>query len=315
MRQSSRLWAPLVAVAAAGYALTWLLAADYYFYAAFTVLQFAVLAIAWNILGGYGGYVNFGTAGFFGIGVYTAIALRKLAGMPLPALILGGAVMAGALGCLMGLITLRLKGMYFAIATMALAVLLETGVTNWGYVGGARGAYIFPPSTVPGFQTYVKFLFVIMLVTTLIAIGISATLERSRVGRRLLALKDSEEAAEACGVATLKTKVLAAAMSSALMGAAGAVLPFYLTFVDPPTAFGMTYSISAVAMAMIGGTGSWTGPLLGAILLGAAHQVTTVTISSEAGILVLGLALMVFVALVPRGIVGWLQGLTRPRRV
>lgn len=304
----------LAAAGAAGYALTWLLAADYYFYAAYTVLQFAVLAIAWNILGGYGGYVNFGTAGFFGVGVYTAIALQKLAALPLPALILCGAAAAGLLGCLMGLITLRLKGMYFAIATMALAVLLETVVTNWGYVGGARGAYIFPPATVPGFQTYVKFLFVVMLLTTLSAIGLAAAIERSAVGRRLLALKDSEEAAEACGVATLGTKILAAAASSALMGAAGAVLPFYLTFVDPHTAFGMTYSISAVAMAMIGGTGSWVGPLLGAILLGAAHQITTVTISSEAGILVLGLALMVFVALAPRGITGLLLTLRRARR-
>jgi branched-chain amino acid transport system permease protein len=314
MMRRHLLWVALAAVAAAGYALTWLLAADYYFYAGYTVLQFAVLAIAWNILGGYGGYVNFGTAGFFGVGAYTAVALHKLIGAPLPLLILYGAALAGMLGCLMGLITLRLKGMYFAIATMALAVLLETAVTNWGYVGGARGAYTFPPLTVPGFQTYVKFLFIVMLVTTLIAIAISATIERSRVGRKLLALKDSEEAAEACGVSTLTTKVLAAGMSSALMGAAGAILPFYLTFVDPQTAFGMTYSISAVAMAMIGGTGSWVGPLLGAILLGTVHQLTTVTISSEAGILVLGLALMVFVALAPRGIVGWLQALTRAGR-
>lgn len=301
------LWGGLAAVVAAGYALTWLVAADYYFYAAYMVLQFAVLAIAWNILGGYGGYVNFGTAGFFGVGVYTAVALQKWLGAPLPVLIAAGAAVAGGLGCGMGLITLRLKGMYFAMATMALAVLLETAVTNWGYVGGARGAYAFPPATVPGFQTYAKFLFVVMLVTTLVAIGVSAVIERSRLGRRLLALKDSEEAAEACGVATLGAKVLAAGVSSALMGAAGAVLPFYLTFVDPHTAFGMTYSISAVAMAMIGGTGSWVGPLVGAVLLGAVHQVTTVTLSSEAGIFVLGLSLMVFVAVAPRGILGWLR--------
>jgi branched-chain amino acid transport system permease protein len=297
----------LVAVAAASYAASWLPIPDYYFYAGYTVLQFAVLAIAWNILGGYGGYVNFGAAGFFGVGVYSAVALNKLVAAPLPLLVLCGAGIAGALGSVMGLITLRLKGIYFAMATLALSVLLETAVTNWSYVGGARGAYAFPPATATGFPNYVKFLFVFMLLLTLVSIAIAAIIERSAFGRRLVALRDSEEAAEACGVGTLHAKVIAAAVSSALMGAAGAVLPFYLTFVDPHAAFGMTYSISAVAMAMIGGTQSWLGPLLGALVLGTLHQVITVTVSSAIGVLVLGLSLMAFVALAPRGLLGLIK--------
>ena len=298
----------LIGVGLFGWLLTWLLAADFYFYAAYTVLQFAVLAVAWNILGGFGGYVNFGVAGFFAAGAYAAIALEKILGAPLVVLIVFGALVAGLLGCLMGAMTLRLKGMYFAIATLALTVLLETIVTNSPFLGGARGAYVFPPAAVPGFASYAKYLFVMMLGVLLVAIAVSRHVQTSWIGRSLLALKDSEEAAEACGVGTLRVKILAAGISSALMGAAGASLPFYLTFVDPHTAFGMNYSIAAVAMAMIGGTSSWLGPLLGAILIGALHQVTTLTISAEAGILVLGLLLMVFVALAPRGILGLLRG-------
>lgn len=307
IRADRRFYIALLAVALLGWLLTWALAADFYFYAGFTVLQFAVLAIAWNILGGFGGYVNFGAAGFFAAGAYSAIALEKMTGAPLIVLIIFGSIVAGLLGCIMGAITLRLKGMYFAIATLALSVLLETVVVNTPFLGGARGVYIFPPADMPGFASYAKYLFVAMLAIMLTTIAVSRYVEKSWIGRALLALKDSEEAAEACGVDTLRVKILAAGISSALMGAAGAVLPFYLTFVDPHTAFGMNYSISAVAMAMIGGTSSWLGPLLGAILLGVLHQITTLTISAEVGILVLGLLLMLFVALVPRGILGLIR--------
>ena len=299
-----KFWLPLTLLA--GYGLGWLLTADYWFYAGYTVLQFAALAVAWNILGGYAGYVNFGAAGFVGVGAYTTVFLQRMFDLPMLAAIPVAALAAGILGCLMGLITLRLRGMYFAIGTLALAVLLETCVTNWGFVGGARGAYLIPPYEVAGFASWIKFLFVVMLALLLIAIAVAAWVERSSLGRGLRALRDSEPAAEACGVPTLRLKVLAMGISSALMGAVGAPLPWYLTFIEPHTAFGMNFSISAVAMAMIGGPMHWSGPLVGALLLGITHQFTTVSFGSAAGVLVLGLCLMVFVVAVPRGILGLL---------
>lgn len=288
----------------AAYGATVLIEGDYLFFAGFSILQFMTLAVAWNILGGYAGYVNFGAAGFFASGAYVAVALHKGFGLPLPLLMLAGGVTGGLLGAAAGALTLRLRGTYFSIATLALAVLLETVALNWDYVGGARGAYVVPPASSPGFASYIKYLFMVVTALTLVTIAVARAIEMSGFGRALFALRDGEEAAEACGVPTLKMKVAAVSLSCFLMGMCGALLPFYLTFMEPQTAFGMNYSISAVAMAMIGGIASWAGPVIGAIVLGVTHQTTTVIFSSEIGVLALGLLLMVFVAAAPEGILG-----------
>src|SRR5262249_22164246 len=139
---------------------------DYVFFAGYTVLQFVVLATAWNILGGLTGYVNFGAAAFFACGAYTAVFFHKYYPLPIPVLIAIGAVVSGLIGLGMGYLTLRLRGVYFAIATLAMAVVLRTLVTNWNYVGGARGAYVIRPAEIQalGFALpYIQYLFLIML--------------------------------------------------------------------------------------------------------------------------------------------------------
>jgi branched-chain amino acid transport system permease protein len=148
------------AAVVAGLAATRLGVNEYYFFAGYMVLQFVVIATAWNILGGYAGYVNFGSAGFFAIGVYCSIALIKAVDLPLPLLIVAGAIAAGIVGLATGYLTLRLRGVYFAIATLALAIVLETLVANWGYVGGASGTIVMRPREVMFFDSYVEFLFV-----------------------------------------------------------------------------------------------------------------------------------------------------------
>src|SRR6185437_1143012 len=136
---------------------------DYFFFAGYVVLQYIVLATAWNILGGYTGYINFGTAGFFAIGAYASVVLHKLWGPPIPVLILVGGVLAGLVGLGMGVLTLRLRGVFFAIGTLALAIVVQTFVTNWDYVGGSRGIYIIRPATAPLLGTYIHYLFLVML--------------------------------------------------------------------------------------------------------------------------------------------------------
>src|SRR3984893_2892313 len=128
---------------------------DYRFFAGYTVLQFVVLATAWNILGGYTGYVNFGTAAFFALGAYSTVFFHKFYPLPIPVLVAIGAIVSGLVGLGMGYLTLRLRGAFFAIATLALAVVLQTFIVNWNYVGGARGAYIIRPSefTLPPWLT------------------------------------------------------------------------------------------------------------------------------------------------------------------
>ena len=292
------------AAVVAGLAATRLGVNEYYFFAGYMVLQFVVIATAWNILGGYAGYVNFGSAGFFAIGVYCSIALIKAVDLPLPMLIVAGAIAAGIVGLATGYLTLRLRGVYFAIATLALAIVLETLVANWGYVGGASGTVVMRPREVMFFDSYVEFLFVVMLVLAAGAIVIARTIEHSRLGRGLRAIRDEELAAECMGVPTLKLKLVATTISGALMGAAGAPFSYYVTYVDPPSAFNLSFAVNAVAMPMIGGTATWIGPLVGALLLGSIQQVATVTISSELNLLIVGLMLIIFVVLAPEGLVG-----------
>jgi branched-chain amino acid transport system permease protein len=282
---------------------------EYYFFAGYVVLQFVVLATAWNILGGYAGYVNFGTGAFFGVGAYTGVLLIKSLGLPLAVQILAAATVGGLLGFGAGLLTLRLRGIFFSIATVAVAIILETVVINWRYVGGATGIQILRPPVMEPFDSYTKMIFVVIALLAVIAVAIARYIQTSWLGRGLRAIRDNEEAAECSGVPTLKLKLMACAVSGALMSAAGAPLAMYQSFVEPSSAFNLTYSVSALAMPIIGGTSHWIGPVIGALLLGTVQQVVTVTISSELNVMVVGVLLVVFVVAAPEGIIGLAQRL------
>jgi branched-chain amino acid transport system permease protein len=134
-------------------------------------------------------------------------------------------------------------------------------------------------------------------------------IERSRTGRGLAALRDNEEAAECMGVPTLRLKLFATTVSGFFLGVAGAPFPYYVTYVEPASAFSLDYAVNALAMPMIGGTTTWIGPVIGAVLLGTAQQVATVTISSELNLLIVGVVLVAFVVLAPEGLVGLVRRL------
>jgi len=306
-----------IAVAAAVFFIAQLVANNYLFFAGYTVLQFVVLATAWNILGGYCGYVNFGSAAFFAVGAYSSVFLHKAYPLPIPILILVAGFVAGVIGLGMGYLTLRLRGSFFAIATLALAVVLQTLVTNWDFVGGSRGAYVIRPNTLDVFGhpiPYIEYLFLQMLVLAAVAIAAARSIERSRLGYGFATIRDDELAAEAAGVPTLRLKLIATTLSGALMGMAGAPFPYYLGFLQPQSAFALEYAVNSIAMPMIGGTSSWIGPLIGALLLGIVQQVATVTISSAVNVLIVGVLLVAFVIIAPNGIVGFVQNLARRGR-
>jgi branched-chain amino acid transport system permease protein len=302
-----------IAVAAALFFGARLLNNDYVFFAGYTVLQFIVLATAWNILGGYTGYVNFGSAAFFALGAYSTVFLHKSYPLPIPILIVIGGVVSGIVGLGTGYLTLRLRGAFFAIATLALAVVLQTLVVNWDYVGGSRGAYIIRPNEIPLIGPYVQYLFLLMLALAVIALATARGIERSQLGYGFATIRDDELAAEASGVPTLKLKLIATTLSGALMGMAGAPFPYYIGYLQPSSAFGLEYAVNSIAMPMIGGTTSWIGPLIGAILLGSLQQIATVTISSAVNLLIVGLLLVGFVIIAPNGIVGLVQDFLRGR--
>src|SRR5262245_28696439 len=277
---------------------------EFVFYAGYTVLMYVVLATAWNILGGYAGYVNFGTPAFFGLGAYTGAVLYKAFALPLVLQIAAAAVMSGLLGLLAGLLTLRLRGIFFAIATIALVVIMETLFINWRYAGGATGLQLLRPAPTAPFESYIKMLFVLMAALAIAAVAVARYIQDSWIGRGLRAIRDSEEAAEASGVPTLKLKVFACTVSGALMGAAGAPMPMYLSFIEPASTFSLNYAVGALASPMIGGTAHYTGPVIGALLLSGIQQWVTVNISNEMNVLVIGVLLVVFVVVAPEGILG-----------
>jgi branched-chain amino acid transport system permease protein len=340
LRSNSFFIITCIAVAALVFPGARMIGNDYVFFAGYTVLQFVVLATAWNILGGLTGYVNFGAAAFFACGAYSTVFFHKYYPLPIPALVAIGAAVSGLIGLGTGYLTLRLRGVYFAIATLAMAVVLRTLVTNWNYVGGARGAYVVRPAEVawpalpdiemlqplqPYFDKlqqytedlslpYIQYLFLVMLALALIAVVIARTIERSKLGYGFATIRDDEMAAEASGVPTLKLKLIATTLSGALMGMAGAPFPYYIGYLQPSSAFALDYAVNSIAMPMIGGTTSWVGPVVGALLLGSLEQFITVTVASEVNLLIVGLLLVGFVVIAPNGLIGLWQRLFSTRK-
>ncbi|CAM5182209.1 Branched-chain amino acid transport system permease protein OS=Castellaniella defragrans OX=75697 GN=HNR28_003054 PE=4 SV=1 [Castellaniella defragrans] len=315
MRSTIKQWSILFAVFVLAAAVPLVYNGEYFYFAAYSVLQLMLMATAWNILGGLAGYVNFGSAAFFAIGAYSSVVLVQAWDAPLAVCIAVGTLVAGLTGTGLGYLTLRLKGVYFAIVTLALAVMLFTLVVNWDYVGGSRGAYVVLSGPPPfGLKQWVQLLYIIMTALALVGIGVARQIQYSKLGKGLVALRDDELAAEGVGVPTLRLKLIATSISGALMGAAGTTFPHFMSYLEPTAAFSLTLSINSLAVPLIGGMHSWFGPVIGALLLGSLLQISTVTWSSELNLVVVGVVLLLFVTLAPQGIVGLWEQITVSRK-
>jgi branched-chain amino acid transport system permease protein len=154
----------------------------------------------------------------------------------------------------------------------------------------------------------------VMLLLAVFAMAVSRYLSSSRIGQGLAAIRDDEVAAECMGVPTLRLKLVAATTMGVLMGMAGAPYAFFVTFVDPISAFSLLIAVNAIAMPMIGGTAVWYGPVIGALVLGLVQEISTVTISSELNLLIVGVMMVGFITLAPQGIVGLVQKLWQKKR-
>ena len=153
-----------------------------------------------------------------------------------------------------------------------------------------------------------------MLIIAIFSVAVAWFIEKSWVGRGLAAIRDNEEAAECMGVPVLKLKLFATTVSGALMGIAGAPFPYYITYLEPSSAFSLDYAVNSLAMPLIGGTTMWLGPVIGAVLLGTAQQILSVTISSEWALFFVGVVLVGFVILAPEGIVGLFKKLAARKK-
>src|SRR5258705_2521437 len=179
-------------VVAAGMLVAALRVNPYCSFGAYVTLQYVVIASVWNILGGYAGYVNFGAPVFFALGAYTAVFLIQSVRAPLPVLILAGGLVSALLGLGIGYLTLRLRGVFFSIATLALSIVLQTVIINWEFVGGSRGLSVIRPSG-PPFGNYVTFLFTVMVFLAVVAVPTPRVIHGTWIGTRVAAAPDDQQ--------------------------------------------------------------------------------------------------------------------------
>jgi branched-chain amino acid transport system permease protein len=273
-----------------------------------TIAMFVVLASAWNLVGGLTGYGSFGNVAFFGLGAYTcavAVDLHRLH-LPLVAGLALSPVVPALYAVLVGLPLLRLRGHYFAIATLGTAVAVGEVVKNIEYLGGATG--LFPP-----ILRRADLLFLYLMVgAALLAVAVTRLVLRSRFGYGLIAIRENEDAAQVIGVDTTAHKVAAFALAAALTGLAGGVFALWNSFINQEVGFSLDFNIQMILMAVVGGAGTLFGPVLGAVALELLIQTlagrSDVAVYAQIG---LGLLLAITVIFLPRGIVDFFGGSSR----
>jgi branched-chain amino acid transport system permease protein len=266
-------------------------------------LIFATLAQSWNIIGGFTGYASFGNSVFFGLGAYgTAIAMTQF-GLPFWAGLLLGAALGVLCALLLGLPVLRLRGHYFAIATLGLSLAVAAIVSNLE-IAGANIGLILPLTRADGmfFELALALLVACVLCVWWIA--------RSRFGMGLIAIREDEDAAASMGIDTTLYKTAALMLTALFTSIAGGIYAYWITFIDPASAFDPTLNVRMVIMAMFGGPGTVLGPVAGALLLSAVYEVLANWISTAAALL-FGLVIVLSVIFMPRGLFALIGGIRR----
>lgn len=261
------------------------------------LLVFLILAYSWNLIGGYAGYTHFGQVSFFGVGAYVGTLLMFHWGVPwyLAAIVAGlsGIVLAIPLGGAM----LRLKGPYFAIGMFGLARVLEAFALGFDSVTqGGTGIYLKP-------MTDLRPLYFVMLAIGAVMLVATWRLDNSRLGLKLLAIREDEGAAESLGIRTTRIKVGAFVVSAIAPAAVGSLYAAYLGFIDPPTAFAPNLELTTIAVVLMGGMGTVLGPLVGAIVLSVVNELLWASYP-QLYLAIIGVIILGTVLFAPRGLVG-----------
>ncbi|MHB0979335.1 MAG: branched-chain amino acid ABC transporter permease [Thermoleophilia bacterium] len=277
-----------------GYALTLLI----------DILKFAVLTVAWVVFSGPTGYMSLATAAFYGLGFYIAAVFSGTIPFPLLVILAGAIGFVVALG--VGALTLRLRGVYFAIFTFALVLLVQNVVLEVErVVTETRGRFVETVST-----EGVYYAIFIVFVLTIVA---AALIRRSRYGLALQSIGEYEEAAAHSGINVVWTKVLTFAVSAIFMGMAGAIIATRRTYIDPYIAFNLNTSFLPVLMAMFGGMGNLLGPVLGAALFTYIGEIL-LTRFPDLYMLIFGVVLILAILFMPNGVLGLAQRVWRKTR-
>ena len=261
----------------------------------------AALAQAWNLIGGFAGYASFGNVTFFGVGAYTCAYAMNTIHAPFWAALIGAIALATLVAALLGWPILRLRGHYFAIATLGIAIGTQALVSELPPLGKGSGM------TLP-INSNFHFFYWMMLAILIGSIIITALIARSRFGYALVAIRENEEAAAVLGINAPRMKVAAWAVSAAITGAAGATFAYWTSFIDPPTVFDLNFNVLMIIMALLGGAGSVAGPTIGAFIISAIGEYLGAQSISPWHTVVLGAIIIFVVIVVPRGIMPYLTG-------
>jgi len=240
-----------------------LFSSDYVVLVSFRILEYAALAQAWNLLAGYGGLVSLGSAAFIGIGMYGMSKLVIDAGLPvIPAILVGGGC-AAVFAAIVSPALFRLRGLYFVIGTLVLAQALQIWVFNWNHFGLNGSAGLFLTNTAPTPRQ----LYYMGLVVAAAATALLAAVLRTRLGLALRSIRDDEDTAQQMGLWPFRTKLWAFVISGFVMGAVGGLQADYLGKIEPGGAFSLNWTVDIVTIAIIGGTGTVIGPLVGSVFV------------------------------------------------
>ena len=266
----------------------------------FVTFVWITVSLAWNILGGFGGQVSFGFAVFYGLGAYTA-ALAVNRGVNSILSLLLAASVAVLASMLVGLPTFRLRGPYFAIATIGVSEAVRVVMTNVSITGGASGYRII--ETQPFHQLEH---FYAALALAVVAVAVSMHVRRSKFGLALAAIREDEEAAADLGVNPYRTKLLAHALAAALTGAAGGIYAQYAAFIHPQGVFAFGIGVAILLMPIVGGIGTVWGPVIGGVVYGLINE-ELIASFPQLHLLIYGFLLILIVLFEPTGIVGLLD--------
>lgn len=264
----------------------------------YTIVMYIVLTVSWALFSGPTGYISLAPAAFFGVGIYTSAIVGRA--LPLPVLVCVGGLISSCLALLVGALTLRLKGIYFAFFTFGLVELMKNSVL-WYEVRytGTRGRFL----VIPVDNNTVYYILLAILVALLLT---TYLIRRSRYGLALQSIGDDEEAAAHTGVNVTLLKVVTFALSALFMGAAGAIWAIRLTYIDPYIAFDPLNSFMPVLMAIFGGMGQAYGPVLGAAVFSYLREIL-ITRFAYYYMLLIGIILLVAILYLPDGLVGLIQ--------
>jgi branched-chain amino acid transport system permease protein len=270
----------------------------------FLTLLWVTASIAWNLLGGFAGQVSFGFAVFYGAGAYTTALAINAKISPFVAFVLGAAV-AAIVSVLLGLPTFRLRGPYFAIATIGISEAVRIVVTNLGFTGGASGYRILEAAPFRQFEHYFT-----ALVLAVIAIAVSSRIANAKFGLGLKAIRQDEDAAADLGVNPYKYKLAIHAVAAALTGAAGGVFARYAAYVHPNGVFGFQTGVHILLMPVIGGIGTVWGPVIGGFVFGIVEE-EIVASFPQIHLLLYGSLLILIILFEPGGLLGGVHSLIR----